>query len=207
MKHLEPLAQRRAPSRWAASNREMVLAATLAIAVASTALSLSLTACGAGNDTLPTAAAAANATLTGVAADGSYTSAVIVTWNANVATSGISLSFIAGGETSNHNVNGNFNFGACKAAAAGTWSMLIDTSGVGVGVGVGVAIPQICVDGLPEAPASQADFCGGADYASQLPLGTSVVSCTFANNIGSYNVRISSPLALDYVVKYTFVKR
>ena len=204
MKHLEPLAQRRAPSRWAASNREVVLAATLAVAVASTALSLSLTACGAGNDTLPPAAPA-NATLTGVAADDSYTGAVMVTWNANVATSGVSLSFIAGGEASNLNVNGNFNPGACKAAAAGTWSMLIDTGGVGVGVGV--AMPQICVDGLPEAPASQADFCGGADYASQLPPDTSVVSCTFANNIGTYNVRIGPPLALHYTVKYTFVKR
>ena len=124
---------------------------------------------------------------------------VIATWNANLATGGISLSFSGGGE----NVNLNINLGSCKAAAAGTWSMLIDTSVSGVGV----AIPQICVDGLPGAPTSQADFCGGASYAAQLPPGTSVVSCTFANNVGTYNVRISSPLVLDYIVKYTFVKR
>ena len=48
--------------------------------------------------------------------------------------------------------------------------------------------------------------CISAIYTA-LPPGTSVVSCTFANNVGTYNVRISSPLVLDYIVKYTFVRR
>ncbi len=123
----------------------------------------------------------------------------VVTWNSNLATGGISLSFTAGGVTTNLNVN----IGACKAAAAGTYSMLVDTTVTGLGV----SIPQICVDGLPAAPTSQADFCSGADYAAQLPAGVQVISCTFASNVGTYNVRISTPLVLDYTVKYTFVKR
>jgi hypothetical protein len=123
----------------------------------------------------------------------------VVTWNGNLATAGISLSFTAGGSTTNLNVN----IGSCKAAAAGTYSMVVDTTVTGIAL----AIPQICVDGLPAAPTSQADFCNGADYAAQLPAGVQVISCTYANNVGTYNVRISSPLVLDYTVKYTFVKR
>lgn len=125
--------------------------------------------------------------------------ATVVTWNSNLATGGISLSFTAGGTTTNLNVN----IGACKAAAAGTYSMLVDTTVSGIGV----SIPQVCVDGLPAAPTSEADFCGGASYAAQLPTGAQLVSCKFANNVGTYIVRISSPLVLDYTVKYTFVKR
>jgi hypothetical protein len=123
----------------------------------------------------------------------------LVTWNGNLATGGISLSFTAGGSTTNLNVN----IGSCKAAAAGTYSMLVDTTVTGIAL----AIPQICVDGLPAAPTSQSDFCNGADYAAQLPAGVQVISCAYANNVGTYNVRISSPLVLDYTVKYTFVKR
>lgn len=123
----------------------------------------------------------------------------VVTWNGNLATGGISLSFTAGGSTTNLNVN----LGACKAAAAGTYSLLIDTTVTGYSV----SIPQVCVDGLPGAPTSQADFCSGADYKAQLPAGVQIISCTFANNVGTYNVRISSPVLLDYTVKYTFVKR
>ncbi len=123
----------------------------------------------------------------------------LITWNGNLATTGISLSFTAGGSTTNLNVN----IGACKAAAAGTYSLLIDTTVSGFGVGT----PQICVDGLPGAPASQAEFCGDATYAAQLPPGVQVVSCAYASGVGTYNVRISSPVVVDYTVKYTFVKR
>jgi hypothetical protein len=130
---------------------------------------------------------------------GSAAGSTVVTWNNNLATGGISLSFTAGGSTTNLNVN----IGSCKAAAAGTYSMLVDTTVTGIGV----SIPQICVDGLPAAPTSQTDFCSGADYAAQLPAGVQVISCTYANNVGTFNVRISSPLVLDYTVKYTFVKR
>jgi hypothetical protein len=130
---------------------------------------------------------------------GSTAGSTVLTWNNNLATGGISLSFTAGGTTTNLNVN----IGACKAAAAGTYSMLVDTTVAGVAL----SIPQICVDGLPAAPTSQSDFCNGADYAAQLPAGVQVISCTYANNVGTYNVRVSSPLVLDYTVKYTFVKR
>jgi hypothetical protein len=123
----------------------------------------------------------------------------VVTWNNNLATGGISMSFTAGGTTTNLNVN----IGACKAAAAGTYSMLVDTTVTGIAI----AIPQICVDGLPGAPTSEADFCGGASYAAQLPAGVQVISCKYAAGVGTYNVRISTPIVLDYTVKYTFVKR
>ena len=123
----------------------------------------------------------------------------VLTWNSNLATGGISLSFTAGGTPTNLNVN----IGACKAAVAGTYSMLVDTTVTGIGV----SVPQMCIDGLPSAPTSQADFCSGASYAAQLPAGVQVISCTYVNNVGTYNVRISSPLVLDYTVKYTFVKR
>ena len=125
----------------------------------------------------------------------------LITWNSELATAGISLSFTAqGGGTTTINVN----LGACKAAVAGTWSMLVDTTVAGLG---SVSIPQICVDGLPGAPASQAEFCGSTSYASQLPPGVEIVSCSFAANVGTYDVRISTPIALSYTVKYTFVKR
>ena len=132
-------------------------------------------------------------------AAGSTAGSTAVTWNGNLATAGISLSFTAGGSTTNLNVN----IGSCKAAAAGTYSMLVDTTVTGIGV----SIPQICVDGLPAAPTSKAEFCSDASFASQLPAGVQVMSCDFVNNVGTYNVRISSPLVLDYTVKYTFVKR
>ncbi len=130
---------------------------------------------------------------------GSTAGSTVVTWNGNLATGGISLSFTAGGTTTNLNVN----IGSCKAAAAGTYSMLVDTTVSGIAV----AIPQICVDGLPAAPTSEADFCGGASYAAQLPAGVQVISCKYAGGVGTYNVRISTPIVLDYTVKYTFVKR
>jgi hypothetical protein len=123
----------------------------------------------------------------------------LITWNGNLATGGISLSFTAGGSTTNLNVN----IGSCKAAAAGTYSMLVDTTVTGIAV----AIPQICIDGLPAAPTSQSDFCSGADYAAQLPAGVQVISCSYAAGVGTFNVRISTPIVLDYTVKYTFVKR
>lgn len=127
----------------------------------------------------------------------------LITWNSELATAGISLSFTAqGGGGGGTTIN--VNLGACKAAVAGTWSMLVDTSVAGLG---SVGIPQICVDGLPGAPTSQAEFCSSTSYASQLPPGVEIVSCSFAANVGTYDVRISTPIALSYTVKYTFVKR
>lgn len=126
----------------------------------------------------------------------------LITWNSELTTAGISLSFTPQGGGGGTTIN--VNLGACKAAVAGTWSMLVDTTVAGLG---GIGIPQICVDGLPGAPTSQAEFCGSTSYAGQLPPGVEIVSCSFAANVGTYDVRISTPIALSYTVKYTFVKR
>jgi len=126
----------------------------------------------------------------------------VLTWNANLATTGISLSFSGAGATGGTTIN--VNLGACQAAAAGTWSVLVDTTVEGL---AGVSVPQICVDGLPAAPSSQAEFCNSSDFRNQLPPGIEVVSCSYANNVGTYSVRITSPVVVAYTVKYTFVQR
>jgi len=128
--------------------------------------------------------------------------ATLLTWNANASTAGISLSFSGAGTAGSTTIN--VNLGACQPAAAGTWSMLVDTTVEGL---AGVSIPQVCVNGLPGAPASQAEFCNSNDFRSQLPPGIEVLSCSYAGNVGTYSVRISSPVVISYTVKYTFVQR
>lgn len=127
---------------------------------------------------------------------------VLVTWNSNISTVGFTLSWTdstgGGGQI-------DVNLGACSAnPTAGTYSMVVETSVSGLG---GVPIPSICVDGLPDKPASQADFCGSGDVTTALPPGISILSCTYDGTVGSITAQITSPIVLDYTVKYTFVKR
>lgn len=125
---------------------------------------------------------------------------VLVNWNANIAIGSIALSWSAGGQTGQINVG----LGSCKAAAAGTFSLVVQTTVSGLG---GVPIPEICVDGLPAKPATQAEFCGSGTVTQQLPPGVSVLSCSYDGTTGTIAARITSPITLDYSVKYTFVQR
>ncbi len=128
---------------------------------------------------------------------------VLVSWNANISTTGISVSWSGGAAGGGGTVN--VNLGACQAtAAAGTWSMVVTTAVSGFG---GITIPEICVDGLPAAPASQAEFCGGTLATQGTPQGVTIVGCSYANNVGKISAAISTPIALDYLITYTFVQR
>ncbi len=126
---------------------------------------------------------------------------VLVSWNGNIATTGITLSWAAtdnaGSGSSGTLVVG---VGSCKAPKAGTYSLVVQT------VAAGIAVPEICIDGLPDKPASQADFCGGADINAQLPAGVSIKSCTYSGTVGMIAAQIAGPFPIDYAVTYTFVK-
>lgn len=127
---------------------------------------------------------------------------VLVNWNGNIATTGITLSWsasTAGGGSTGGSVT--VGLGSCKAPVKGTYSLVVKTDVAGVGV----PIPEVCVDGLPDKPASQSDFCGAADVAQQLPPGVSIVSCSYSGNQGTIAARITSPLTIDYSVTYTYV--
>lgn len=152
---------------------------------------------------------------------------MLVTWNGNIATSGITVAWTAGaaggtpmtgagsaGNTTGTSTGGTaggtatngsvtVGLGSCKIPVAGTWSLVVQTQVSGIAM----AIPEICVDGLPGKPASQAEFCGADTVKSQLPPGVSIVSCSFAGDTGTIQARISSPAVIDYTVTYTFVKR
>ena len=82
--------------------------------------------------------------------------------------------------------------------------MLVQTTIAGMG---SVAVPEVCIDGLQGKPASQAEFCGGDLAKAQLPPGVSIQSCSFSGNVGTIAARITTPITLDYTIKYTFVQR
>lgn len=129
---------------------------------------------------------------------------VLVSWNANIATTGISLSWTtsAAGGGAGSGGSTTLGLGSCAAPKAGTYSMLVQTTVSGL---AGVAIPEVCIDGLPGKPSGDADFCGGATVTAQLPPGVTVKSCSFSGNSGTITAQISTPVVLDYSVKYTFV--
>ena len=126
------------------------------------------------------------------------TGAVLLSWNANVATAGFAVTWAGGGTGGTVNVG----LGSCKPVA-GTYSMVVQTSVSGLG---SVVIPEVCIDGLPAAPSSQAEFCASSAIQQQLPAGVAIVSCTFAGTSGAIAARITTPVLLDYSVSYTFVK-
>lgn len=125
---------------------------------------------------------------------------VVVTWNANIATNGYTVSWSGGGSSGTVDIG----VGSCRAPQAGTYSLIVQTSVSGLGVG---SIPEVCVDGLPGKPASQAEFCGSATVNQQLPPGVQIVSCSFEGNSGTISARITTPVTVDYTVRYTFVQR
>lgn len=129
---------------------------------------------------------------------------VLVSWNGNIATTGISLSWTAssagGGTTGSGTVT--VGLGSCKAPKAGTYSLVVQTSVAGL---AGVTVPEVCVDGLPGKPSSQTDFCGDAQFTAQLPPGVAIQSCSYSGNQGKITAQVSSPIALTYTVTYTFV--
>lgn len=133
----------------------------------------------------------------------------LLTWNASASTTGISLSWTAttagaGGSTTTGGTL-NVSLGACSAsAAAGSYSLVVQTSVAGL---AGLPIPDVCIDGLPDKPAGQADFCGDAALRQQLPVGVEIVSCSYADPVGTITARITAPVVLEYSVKYSFVRR
>jgi hypothetical protein len=146
----------------------------------------------------------------------SPTGSVLVEWNGNIATTGISVSWTAttggtvtaGGTTTGGTTTASgtltVGLGSCKAPVAGTWSLVVQTTVSGL---AGVPIPEICVDGLPAAPSSQAEFCASDTAKAQLPPGVEIVSCSFSGDTGTIAAKITTPVVLEYTVKYTFVKR
>jgi hypothetical protein len=127
---------------------------------------------------------------------------VLVTWNAGIATAGFTVSW-DGGASGGGQVD--VNIGACTAnPTAGTWSMVVQTTVSGLG---GVPIPEICIDGLPARPASEAEFCGGTETLNALPAGVQIVSCSFDGTVGTIAARITTPITIDYSVTYTYVRR
>lgn len=133
---------------------------------------------------------------------------VLVSWNGNIATTGISLSWTASsaGGTTGSGTTGSgtvtVGLGSCKAPKAGTYSLVVQTSVAGL---AGVTVPEVCVDGLPGKPASQTDFCGDAQFTAQLPPGVAIQSCSYSGNQGQITAQVSSPIVLTYTVTYTFV--
>ena len=129
---------------------------------------------------------------------------VLVGWNGNIATTGITLSWTAtnaaGGSTGGGAVT--VGLGSCKAPKAGSYSMVVKTTVAGL---AGVSVPEVCIDGLPGKPDSQAAFCGSSDVTTQLPAGVVIKSCSYSGNTGTIAAQITSPVVLDYTVSYTFV--
>lgn len=129
----------------------------------------------------------------------------LISWNANISTTGIDISWTAavGGGGTGGTVN--VSLGACAAnPPAGSYSLVVQTTVTGLG---SLPIPEICINGLPGKPSSQSEFCADAGYQQQLPAGVSIVSCSYVDPTGTISARITSPITLDYSVRYTFVKR
>lgn len=125
---------------------------------------------------------------------------LLVSWNANIATGAITFSWTGGGTSGSLDIG----IGSCKAPRAGTYSLVVQTTVSGLG---SIPIPEICVDGLPAKPATQAEFCGSGTVTQQLPPGVAVISCTYDGTTGTIAARITQPFVLDYSLKYTFVQR
>lgn len=133
----------------------------------------------------------------------SPTGSVLVTWNASISTTGFTVSWSGGATGGGGTVD--VNLGACKAnPTPGTYSMVVSTTVAGLG---GVPIPEVCIDGLPAKPASQSEFCSASDVNAALPPGVSITGCSYDGSVGTIDARITSPITLDYTVKYSFVLR
>ncbi len=139
-------------------------------------------------------------TINGPSVPGGPSGTTLLTWNGNVATTGFAIGWTGSGGSGAVTAG----LGTCKAPVVGTYSLVVQVSVSGPGA---VAIPEICVDGLPGKPATQSEFCASSTVTQQLPPGVAVVSCTFAGDSGTIAARIPAPAALDYSIKYSFVKR
>ena len=129
----------------------------------------------------------------------------LISWNASISTTGIDISWTAatGGGGTGGTIN--VSLGACAAnPPAGSYSLVVQTTVSGLG---SVPIPEICINGLPAKPSTQSEFCADASVQQQLPPGVSIVSCSYTDPTGVISARITAPFALDYSVRYTFVKR
>jgi hypothetical protein len=129
--------------------------------------------------------------------------AVVVNWNAAISTTGFTVSWAGGGTGGGGSIG--VNLGACAAnPVAGSWSLVVQTA---VGGLAGIPVPDVCIDGLPAKPASQAEFCGGTDVLGALPTGVEILACSFDGTVGEIAARITTPITIDYTVTYTFVQR
>ena len=98
-----------------------------------------------------TKSTAGTVTLSG---NNTYSGSTLISWNANASTSGMTFSWSS---TSGGSGTIDVGLGSCRAAQAGTYSLVVATTVSGFG---GVSVPEVCVDGLPSKPATQAEFCG-----------------------------------------------
>lgn len=124
----------------------------------------------------------------------------LLSWNANIATGGITVSWSGSGGSGSLDIG----IGSCRAPKAGTYSLVVQTTVSGLGA---LVIPEICVDGLPGKPTTQAEFCGNGTVTQQLPPGVQVLTCTYDGSTGLIAARITLPFVLDYSLKYSFVQR
>ncbi|MEO8280187.1 MAG: hypothetical protein ABI564_10895 [Ideonella sp.] len=129
----------------------------------------------------------------------------LLNWNGAISVAGITLSWNAAGGGSMGGGTGGASVGSCTASpTAGSYSVIVQTSISGLG---SVPVPEVCIDGLPGKPANQADFCSGSLASGQLPTGVAIQSCSYDGSVGTITARITTPITLDYTVKYTFVQR
>lgn len=134
----------------------------------------------------------------------------LVNWSASVSTTGINLSWTStssglpglGGASAG---SLNIALGSCKAPVAGTWSVLVKSTVAGLGA---LPLPEVCIDGVKTKPATQAEFCAGDLVRQQMPASLATLSCTYAGDVGTVTARLGQPpLAIDYSVSFTFVRR
>ncbi len=124
----------------------------------------------------------------------------VVTWNADLTTGGFSLGWTIAGDDGSVNLT----VGSCRAQPViGSVSLRVETQVFGLGLSL---VPDLCVDGLQAQPGSQAGFCDDSLVQLLLPAGVQLLSCSYSAPVGTVHARIGSPVALDYTVKYSFVR-
>jgi hypothetical protein len=128
--------------------------------------------------------------------------ATLVTWNADIDTSGISFTVSTGGGSGGGTGGGGtytITQGTCPAPAAGTTSLQVTTMGV-----------STCVAGLPAGavPANQSEFCSDELVQGQIgAAGTLTInSCSFSGNQGTIDATVTTQgLSIPYTTNYLYI--
>jgi hypothetical protein len=126
----------------------------------------------------------------------------LVSWNADIDTSGISFTVTTGGG-SGGGAGGGGSYtvtqGACPAPAAGTTSLQVTTLGI-----------STCVAGLPASavPANQSEFCSDELVQGQIGAGGTLTinSCSFSGNQGTIDATVTTQgLSIPYTTNYLYI--